>query len=638
MKKFKFFMFSLLAFLFMSLNVNAEAVSVDTTDEFINAVANSGEIILDGDLDFGSFTGAKVEIAVGTEISLDLNGHTISGESSDEKVNAMLILNNGSLVIYDNSQAKTGKITMTDTKKALGAYAVGSYTIKNKGNLVVNSGTIENTGETDVPYPIDSDTTNRNTKVTINGGTIIGTKAAIRAFCNSTTYENEVIINDGIITAGYSAVWVSQVNKKANNGYLEVNGGTITGVKSNGIYVSVFDQSVFSNIKVKITGGTIKNNSLKSATFMYEPWEKDSDLANANIDLEITGGTFINENAEGRAFVQPAYLDIPVTYKNISGGTFSTDVTDYIAQGYVCKQVNNNYVVAKEKEISILTLTNGTITVDKTKAIVGETITIEATAEEGYELSSIEVLDDKDNKITVSDNKFTMPDSNVTINALFTEVTITSDLPTVNPDEEVLEVSVGIKDIEKTEQTLLDTIANDASLAEKIENTSVNIEIEIENVDSSNIDEELVDAMNKRAGKAVIASYFDINIELKDKNNTFTHTISELTEEIELMVLLPEDLKNNDDEVARKYYIVRQHINTNGQEEVDLLDAKLSEDGKHLVFKTNKFSTYAIAYADEPALNNPNTGDNIMLYIIVELLSVVAIGVSITVLKKRYSK
>lgn len=72
---------------------------------------------------------------------------------------------------------------------------------------------------------------------------------------------------------------------------------------------------------------------------------------------------------------------------------------------------------------------------------------------------------------------------------------------------------------------------------------------------------------------------------------------------------------------TRTYYIVRNH---NGVLEV--LDTVLSEDNKSLTFSSDKFSTYAIAYVDTLSLDSPQTGDNIIIYVALGLLSVCGIG------------
>ncbi len=66
---------------------------------------------------------------------------------------------------------------------------------------------------------------------------------------------------------------------------------------------------------------------------------------------------------------------------------------------------------------------HGTVTVSKEKAFVGDEVTLSATPDDGYALESVSVTDENDNDITVSDNKFTMPGSDVTVNATFAPAT-----------------------------------------------------------------------------------------------------------------------------------------------------------------------------------------------------------------------
>ncbi len=79
--------------------------------------------------------------------------------------------------------------------------------------------------------------------------------------------------------------------------------------------------------------------------------------------------------------------------------------------------------IAEESSYTITVaggIENGTVSVDKTNATVGDTITITATANDGYVLESLSVKDFLNNDITLTENKFTMPESDVTVNASFT--------------------------------------------------------------------------------------------------------------------------------------------------------------------------------------------------------------------------
>jgi len=65
------------------------------------------------------------------------------------------------------------------------------------------------------------------------------------------------------------------------------------------------------------------------------------------------------------------------------------------------------------------TISNGTVTADKTQAAAGETVALTVTPDTGYELSSISVYQSGTKVDINSDNTFTMPAGNVTVNATF---------------------------------------------------------------------------------------------------------------------------------------------------------------------------------------------------------------------------
>ncbi len=76
--------------------------------------------------------------------------------------------------------------------------------------------------------------------------------------------------------------------------------------------------------------------------------------------------------------------------------------------------------------VNIAATTNGTVEPDKTKAAKGETITLTVTPADDYELDVLTVKDAEGKEITVTDNKFTMPASDVTISATFKAKTATA--------------------------------------------------------------------------------------------------------------------------------------------------------------------------------------------------------------------
>ncbi len=72
--------------------------------------------------------------------------------------------------------------------------------------------------------------------------------------------------------------------------------------------------------------------------------------------------------------------------------------------------------------ITITTTGHGTVTANKTYAAAGERVTLTVTPDMDYELGVLTVQDAAGNPVTVNDNKFTMPASNVTISATFQRI------------------------------------------------------------------------------------------------------------------------------------------------------------------------------------------------------------------------
>ena len=100
--------------------------------------------------------------------------------------------------------------------------------------------------------------------------------------------------------------------------------------------------------------------------------------------------------------------------KITQSGVFFDDIGVY---GYGDSSIFEYY----ESPFNIETKTdgNGTISTKKIKAESGEEIMFTITPKEGYILSEVKVIDANGNILKFTDNTFTMPSSNVTIEATF---------------------------------------------------------------------------------------------------------------------------------------------------------------------------------------------------------------------------
>ncbi len=177
------------------------------------------------------------EVKKGEEITLDLNGFTVSMEKKDLLTkNHEMILNSGKLTIMDSSEKKSGKLVYNYTGADTAVDETGkdgfwTNTITNDagGSLTVNGGTIENltvdkgthsaTKGFQPAYVIYSRTNGDagNATVEINEGKITGKKdIGIYGFVNSLTCTNTVIIKGGVFETGFHM---------DNDAKLEITGG-----------------------------------------------------------------------------------------------------------------------------------------------------------------------------------------------------------------------------------------------------------------------------------------------------------------------------------------------------------------------------------------------------------------------------
>lgn len=277
-------------------------------------------------------------------VTLDLNGKTIRGAKADKATSGHeLLLNKGNLTIVDN--AGDGKITYEYTGEST-QFATATNVITNNPGAILNvkSGTLEN--KTNVAshatYVIDVRTNGGggDSTLVINGGTILSTKvAAIRGFANSTTNTVDITINDGDIT-GYA--YIQDPNNNANKGKLTVNDGTFKAVGDN-YAIYQYGLGDASNISTTINGGT----------FDGTVYITGNSITN-NFAASITDGKF-----NGSVWVCAWNNSVSTDLKAISGGYFTENPSEYLADGYVIENSDESgyiyKVVEKNEKIDVET-------------------------------------------------------------------------------------------------------------------------------------------------------------------------------------------------------------------------------------------------------------------------------------------
>lgn len=158
------------------------------------------------------------------------------------------------------------------------------------------------------------------------------------------------------------------------------------------------DEDWFQAISSVQTAGT----SYKKASGFWDFEDTGSSYRLLPTDKQILIGEGFTDTTATCVISADGYSNLTLTL-NKSGHT-ATVVTAETAQTY---------------KITTATTTHGTVTVDQTSAKKGDTVTITAVPDTGYSLKSLTAADSSGKNISITDSKFQMPASDVTINAVF---------------------------------------------------------------------------------------------------------------------------------------------------------------------------------------------------------------------------
>ena len=567
-------------------------------------------------------------INISKNITLELNGKQLTVTGKDDAI----IVNNGVTVtikgngIVNSEQAavfnKGGNVTIED-----GTYNSSVwYTIKNLGTMTIKGGVFT-----------QSNANKGNSSLIANGWASSVDKGVKAPEKTETTAKAIMTITGGrfihhtttstIKSDDWSKTTINGGNFESKNGTLVqatgevlINAGTFLGYNNLALFNGTGDAG-YEPAKLNITGGEF--------TSKYIIWT----FTGGN--LNISGGIF----KEFESIRNPRELENEII-ASFKGGTYNFNPKDFVEEGYVAILKDDKYDILEEFDVKNHPKENGKITFDKEFAIAGETVTMTITPNEGYEIESIKVTDMNNKIIEVKDNKFIMPESDVDVIVKFKEI-VKEEVKEENKEEvkeetkeeikeEKVEVTVPDKESsvlvdneEKTENILLETLAKN----DKYKDLDVKVLVVTEEVKATEeITKEFKESLAKeKIENAKIVNFFDISIQVKNKvSEKVEGYLTELTEKITFTVELPK-LEEVKEGYTRKYYVIKKH-----NDKVEILDTKVSEDGKSITFETDEFSTYALAYEDE--LNSasaetlpsiPQTSDGIIFTLFVCIMSLI---------------
>lgn len=619
---------------------NAETINVKTMEELLNAVKGNNTVVLDDNITLNK----ALEIN-GNNVVLDLNGKTIT---ITEKY---IDLIKGSLEI-------TGKGTIKDTRvlEATGStmYVEGSTNKSDTGYSTLYVGKDITIDTTQWGLSV-WDTSAKAYGVTVNfDGTIVSTGSKAGGITiqgnikNDGTAINVPVINlskttkitatgsDGFPLYGAGAGQWNVVGATCEgiNGALGVKSGRFNIVNAtlkatgkpgvaegygngiNGVGAAIQIESnntYFGKIELLITQNSQIISEKGNSIYHYSA---QTGVNNLN-ELRIHDGNFVGDIV---------FQENDKVY--VKGGTFQTDsIGNYVENGYkLIKLSETKYTVSNINYIDVEGA-SATVTVDgkETKYAsieAGIKVKVNAKADTGYYVKEIIVKDSKDNKITVTNNEFTMPEGAVTISL--------DTARCLDKDANIVEVA---KDI-----TVSDKVNGDK--AKEI------LDIKLDNRNSG-----LVKSINKEKLQLIdTTTIIEVNfntklVEYDEKTNKVVYEIkpmysingidyTEIPNEalnggkIRINLPIPSSVKDTHAKV--------KHINNDKVIDEKEYEIKKTEDGKkYITIETTSFSTFEISYFTAKNLN-PQTGDNVMTYVIMLLGSMLTIG-TVVLLKKRFN-
>ena len=140
------------------------------------------------------------------------------------------------------------------------------------------------------------------------------------------------------------------------------------------------------------------------------------------------------------------------------------------------------------------------------------------------------------------------------------------------------------------------------------------------NGEEKSVAEADVKLVEKTADGSTVVQYLDLSVLMTVKAEgqaDVTGEVKELADEVTFTIAVPKELKAVKDGYTREYYVIRVH-----EGKTDKLPVTVNADGT-LSFKTDRFSTYALAYTDK---ETPKTGDTTAMMPWLAVMAVAAAG------------
>lgn len=343
---------------------NVEMIKVGTTEELTNALQseNGGYIRLSGNLELTE----NITVSAKEPVILDLNGATLTGGATGGDLFTVgkgreLTVINGTI---KNSAGNTtlfgvnnGKLTVSNvTATAEGESQWGIYiqdnnrtTAQDGDSIVYITHSTISTGQPTVMVIGNNTTTAQKTRCVIENSTLTSGYVTVCGNGQTVSGGTAIEIKDSIITGNYAAVYHPQDNSTLHAENSTFTGNTGIAVKGGTVYL---DNCVVTGSATAALAGAFNNNGFTdtgAAVYLEAGYERD------NIAVYITGeNSRITADAKQQALL--LYHDAKDTKTRkariaVSGGTYSSDVKDYLADAHFQSTPNEDgtYTVTRKE-------------------------------------------------------------------------------------------------------------------------------------------------------------------------------------------------------------------------------------------------------------------------------------------------
>ena len=502
MKKLLTLTLSLLMAFSLCLTINAE-------DDYVAKIGDTGYASLQDAINNAN-TGDKIivikeitdieTLTVNSEknITIDLNGNVISTAKnpSDSSKHYYILENYGTLILEDS----------------VGTGRMSSRGIDNYGTLTINSGTYE---------AIDAGGgagvwNNKNAVLNVNGGELNVTNGL-----QSSGYNDAICVYDegGIVTitggkfdsnskSTYAIISIGNltispaegksVNISGQKGGIGINGGNVVingGTSISGDYYGLYVSNSKSQATVTVNDCIFDGNA-------YSVYLNRENSLYSDSTVVINGGTYNKPITTGNAVNKDAMT--------VKGGTFPSDVSEYLASDYNVVKLNDVYKVVK----------------NDTKVEVPDTTTAVAAVSE-------------DARSTINNAASSIKDNNgdsVTITAS-TQIVLASESKTLNETE--------TDQVEAVKETIVEELKVDTSKQE-LKYIPLDITLTAINGDASTRITDLGEDSTGEAVEIPVTLYLNDNtVALLNGKEIKVIRIHKNTEGNDEIAILPATLTNN---------------------------------------------------------------------------------------------